>query len=57
MSATTESRVLDWLATRQDEMLAALEAMVNTDGGSYDKPGGDGVVSFAVTYTLDINFN
>jgi glutamate carboxypeptidase len=43
MSATTEARVLDWLAGRQDEMLAALEAMVNTDGGSYDKAGVDAV--------------
>ncbi|WP_338662308.1 M20 family metallopeptidase [Pararoseomonas sp. SCSIO 73927] len=43
MSATTEARVLDWLAGRQDEMLVALEAMVNTDGGSYDKAGVDAV--------------
>ena len=43
MSAETESRVLEWLAGRQGEMLATLEAMVNTDGGSYDKPGVDAV--------------
>ncbi|SHJ93096.1 glutamate carboxypeptidase [Roseomonas rosea] len=43
MSAETESRVLEWLAGRQGEMLALLEAMVNTDGGSYDKPGVDTV--------------
>ncbi|MFC0384295.1 M20 family metallopeptidase [Muricoccus vinaceus] len=43
MSKTTEARVLDWLSGRQDEMLAALERMVNTDGGSYDKPGVDAV--------------
>jgi len=43
MDATTETRVLDWLSGRQDEMLAVLEAMVNTDGGSYDKAGVDAV--------------
>src|SRR4051794_23384837 len=43
MSATTESRVLEWLAAREGEMLAELEAMVNTDGGSYDKAGVDAV--------------
>ncbi|WP_338325531.1 M20 family metallopeptidase [Roseomonas nepalensis] len=43
MSETTEARVLDWLSGRQGEMLAALERMVNTDGGSYDKPGVDAV--------------
>ncbi|MFC7737352.1 M20 family metallopeptidase [Roseomonas sp. GCM10028921] len=43
MNATTESRVLDWLAGRQGEMLTLLEAMVNTDGGSYDKAGVDAV--------------
>jgi glutamate carboxypeptidase len=43
MSTTTEQPVLDWLAGRQGEMLALLEAMVNTDGGSYDKAGVDAV--------------
>ena len=43
MSATTEAAVLEWLAGRQDEMLAQLEAMVNIDGGSYDKAGVDAV--------------
>ncbi|MFH5926162.1 M20 family metallopeptidase [Roseomonas xinghualingensis] len=43
MSATIESRVLEWLAAREGEMLAELEAMVNTDGGSYDKAGVDAV--------------
>jgi glutamate carboxypeptidase len=32
-----------WLATQQQAMLAALERMVNTDGGSYDKAGVDAV--------------
>ena len=43
MSETTEARVLSWLSGRQGEMLALLERMVNTDGGSYDKAGVDAV--------------
>jgi glutamate carboxypeptidase len=58
MSPTTESRVLDWLAGRQDEMLALLEAMVNTDGGSYDKPGvdavGEQVKAFFATHGIPV---
>ncbi|MFC4168884.1 M20 family metallopeptidase [Teichococcus aestuarii] len=42
MSAT-EDKIAAWLAARQPEMLAELEAMVNTDGGSYDKAGVDAV--------------
>lgn len=42
MSAT-EEKIAAWLAARQGEMLAELEAMVNTDGGSYDKAGVDAV--------------
>lgn len=38
-----ESRIAAWLAGRQQEMLDELEAMVNTDGGSYDKAGVDAV--------------
>jgi glutamate carboxypeptidase len=40
---TTEASITAWLATQQDAMLGVLEAMVNTDGGSYDKPGVDAV--------------
>jgi glutamate carboxypeptidase len=40
---TTETSIIDWLATQQPAMLAVLERMVNTDGGSYDKPGVDAV--------------
>ena len=40
---SVESTVTAWLATQQDAMLRVLEAMVNTDGGSYDKPGVDRV--------------
>src|SRR3954453_13277514 len=38
-----ESAITAWLATQQEAMLGVLEAMVNTDGGSYDKPGVDAV--------------
>ncbi|MFM8616488.1 MAG: M20 family peptidase, partial [Alphaproteobacteria bacterium] len=38
---TTEAHITAWLATQQDAMLAELKEMVNTDGGSYDKPGVD----------------
>jgi glutamate carboxypeptidase len=40
---STEARIIAWLATQEGAMLAALERMVNTDGGSYDKPGVDAV--------------
>ncbi len=38
---TTEKEITAWLATQQDAMIAALREMVDTDGGSYDKPGVD----------------
>ena len=38
-----EAVITAWLATQQEAMLGVLEAMVNTDGGSYDKPGVDAV--------------
>ncbi|WP_159998034.1 M20 family metallopeptidase [Roseomonas sp. 18066] len=40
---STETRITEWLATQQAAMLAELEAMVNIDGGSYDKAGVDAV--------------
>ena len=40
---TTEAKISAWLATQHGAMLQALEAMVNTDGGSYDKAGVDAV--------------
>jgi glutamate carboxypeptidase len=40
---TVEAKITAWLATQQQPMLDALEAMVNTDGGSYDKAGVDAV--------------
>ncbi|MCO6418502.1 M20 family metallopeptidase [Siccirubricoccus sp. KC 17139] len=38
-----DSAITAWLATQQEAMLKVLEEMVNTDGGSYDKPGVDAV--------------
>lgn len=40
---TTETEITAWLGTQQQPMLDALAAMVNTDGGSYDKAGVDAV--------------
>lgn len=42
-AANSEKQILDWLGTQHDAMLALLERLVNTDGGSYDKPGVDAV--------------
>lgn len=38
---SAEAKIAAWLATQQGAMLAELAEMVNTDGGSYDKPGVD----------------
>ncbi|UFN50000.1 M20 family metallopeptidase [Roseomonas sp. OT10] len=35
--------ITDWLATQREAMLELLRAMVDTDGGSYDKAGVDAV--------------
>ena len=40
---STEAKIIAWLATQHHAMLDRLEAMVNTDGGSYDKAGVDAV--------------
>jgi glutamate carboxypeptidase len=40
---TTEPQIIAWLATQQDAMLAMLREMVDTDSGSYNKPGIDAV--------------
>jgi len=40
---STESQITAWLATQQDAMVAMLKEMVNTDSGSYNKPGIDAV--------------
>jgi len=36
-----EIQITDWLKEREADMIALLEKMVNTDSGSYDKPGVD----------------
>jgi glutamate carboxypeptidase len=38
-----EERIVAWLATQHEAMLAALARMVDTDSGSYDKTGVDAV--------------
>ena len=40
---TEESRIATWLATQQAAMVAMLREMVDTDSGSYNKPGIDAV--------------
>ena len=42
-AAQGEKAVLEWLGGQQGAMLALLEELVNTDGGSYDKAGVDAV--------------
>jgi glutamate carboxypeptidase len=39
----SEKQILDWLGIQRDAMLALLKTLVNTDSGSYDKPGVDAV--------------
>jgi glutamate carboxypeptidase len=43
METTNGQTILDWLASQRPAMLALLEDLVNTDSGSYDKPGVDAV--------------
>jgi len=40
---SNETAITDWLGSQLPDMLAVLERMVNTDGGSYDKAGVDAV--------------
>ena len=40
---TTEPQITAWLAAQQDAMIALLREMVDTDSGSYNKPGIDAV--------------
>ena len=42
-NGNSEQKILDWLGTQHGEMLKLLETLVNTDSGSYDKPGVDAV--------------
>src|SRR5258708_12382061 len=39
----SEQKILEWLGGQHGAMLALLETLVNTDSGSYDKPGVDTV--------------
>ncbi|MGH6738142.1 MAG: M20 family peptidase, partial [Bradyrhizobium sp.] len=39
----SEQKILDWLGGQRDAMIALLGTLVNTDSGSYDKPGVDAV--------------
>jgi glutamate carboxypeptidase len=39
----TETAVLDWLASRRDDMVDLVAALVNIDSGTYDKAGVDAV--------------
>ncbi len=38
---STETAITTWLAEQRNAMIDAIATMVNTDGGSYDKPGVD----------------
>jgi glutamate carboxypeptidase len=40
---STEAEITAWLASQQDAMVAMLREMVDTDSGSYNKPGIDAV--------------
>ena len=42
-SKDSERKILDWLGGQRDAMLELLQILVNTDSGSYDKPGVDAV--------------
>ena len=42
-ASKAEQSILDWLGGQRDAMLALLQTLVNTDSGSYDKPGVDAV--------------
>lgn len=45
-----ERALLDWLAAKRPDMIALLETLVNTDGGSYDKEGVDKVATHLRTF-------
>ena len=40
-----ETAITEWLAAREGDMIDLLEKLVNTDSGSYDKPGVDAVAT------------
>ena len=50
---TAETQITAWLATQQDAMVAMLRDMVNTDSGSYNKPGIDAVGSIVQRFMAE----
>lgn len=50
---TTEQQITDWLAAQKPAMLKMIEAMVNTDSGSYNKPGIDAVGAIVSRFMAD----
>src|SRR5262245_55263955 len=42
-NAGAEGQVIEWLGGQRQAMLGLVETLVNTDSGSYDKPGVDAV--------------
>ena len=45
MTATTESKITEWLASQKQPMIDLLRDVVNIDSGSYDKEGVDAVAA------------
>lgn len=50
---TTEQQITEWLAAQKPAMLKMIEAMVNTDSGSYNKPGIDAVGAIVSRFMAD----
>ncbi len=48
-----EQQITAWLATQHDAMVATLRAMVDTDGGSYDKAGVDAVGAIVARFMAE----
>ena len=51
---TKETEIAEWLSAREDDMVALLETLVNTDSGSYHKAGVD-EVAFHLRTFLEAN--
>src|SRR5262245_9822927 len=49
-SAPLEARIIGWLGSQQEAMLALLADVVNIDSGSYDKAGVDAVGQRFIDY-------
>lgn len=41
--STPDAEILQWISSRQDDMISMLSTLVNVDSGSYDKAGVDAV--------------